>query len=104
MQNIEQKLNFFFKQVAKKDESLLKHLKKNFNLTDKCWHFTLPNLHLFLQNQDDVFKKIDYKKFRKLIFNSHINKTVKLYGAEVTIKENKAKVDASSYNLTWRKN
>jgi hypothetical protein len=103
MQNIEKKLIIFFEQVAQKDESLLKILKqkKYFCIEREGWHFTLPDLHFFLQKKDDVFHNINYKEFRKLIFNSHINQFIKLYGAKIIIKENTEKVDNSKYILIW---
>lgn len=103
MQDIEKKLHSFFEQAAQKDKSLLKILKqiKSFSVTHDCWCFKLPDLFLFLQSQEDVFQQINYKQFRKLIFNSNINQIIKFHGAHITIKNNKHKVDKSNYTLTW---
>ena len=103
MENIERKLIFFFEQVAQKNEDLLKTLekKKCFCIEHEGWQFTLPDLYFFLKKEDDVFLYISYKQFRKLIFNSNINRSIKLYGAKIIIKENKAKVDNSKYFLNW---
>jgi regulatory protein YycH of two-component signal transduction system YycFG len=102
-QDREQALISFFERVARQDNDLLEKLKREqrFCMEPERWRFTLPDLHLFLQQQDDVFSSIDYKQFRQLIFNSPINQTVKSYGAEITITDNQAKVDKSSYALVW---
>jgi hypothetical protein len=104
MQTIEQILISFFEQVAQRDISLLKKLKQErcFNVDQRHWHFTLPTLYSFLQHQDDVFISIEYKQFRQLIFNSPVNQTVKLHGAEIVITENLNKVDKSTYAMIWR--
>ena len=104
MRNIEQDLISFFEQVAQKDEHLLKKLKqeKFFSIKNESWTFTLPDLYIFLQHQGDTFRNVSYIQFRKLIFNSPINRGIKLYGAEITIGNNKTKVDNSMYTLIWR--
>jgi hypothetical protein len=104
MQAIEQALISFFEQVAQEDKAQLKKLKQEqcFSVERGRWCFTLPDLYLFLQQQDDVFSSIDYKQFRQLIFNNPINEIAKLYGAEITITDNRAKVDQSGYALVWR--
>ena len=103
MQDIEKKLIFFFEQVAQKDENLLRILEQNkyFQIDRNGWCFTLPDLYIFLKNQNDVFHNIGYKQFRKLIFNSRINQVINLYGAKIIIKNNKKKVDNSSYIFIW---
>ncbi|GMR08582.1 MAG: hypothetical protein BMS9Abin26_1587 [Gammaproteobacteria bacterium] len=103
MQAIEQALISFFEQVAQKNKSWLKKLKQEqcFSVDQWRWCFTLPDLYLFLQHQDDIYGSIDYKQFRQLIFNSPINQAVKLYGAEITITDNQARVDRSGYALVW---
>ena len=104
MQNNQQALISFFEQVAQKNSSQLKKLKQQqcFSVENNCWRFTLPNLFSFLQHQNDAFINIEYKQFRQLIFNSLINQTVKLHGAEITIAENRNKVDKSTYALVWQ--
>lgn len=104
MQAIEQALISFFEKVAQKDKDQLKKLKQEqcFSVEQGRWCFTLPDLYSFLRQQDDVFNCIDYKQFRQLIFNSPINQTVKLLGAEITITDNRAKVDQSTYALVWQ--
>ena len=105
MRVIEQALISFFEQVAQKDKNLLQKLKQEqcFSVDEECWSFTLPDLFTFIQHQNDVMSNIDYKQFRQLIFNSPINSSVKLYGAEIIITDNKHKVDKSSYTLVWQK-
>lgn len=103
MQNIEEKLTSFFEQAAQKDESTLKKLKQNkfLCLKSESICFTLPNLFIFLQEDDDIFQNINYKQFRKLIFNSNLNQILNLYKAKIVIKDNKEKVDDTIYSLTW---
>jgi hypothetical protein len=104
MQAIERALISFFEQVVKKDKDQLRKLKQEqcYSVEHGRWCFTLPDLYFFLQHQDAVYNSIDYKQFRQLIFNSPINQTVKLLGAEITIADNRAKVDQSTYALVWQ--
>lgn len=103
MQAIEQALISFFERVAQKEKSQMEQLKQEqcFIVEEGRWCFTLPDLHAFLQRQDDNFSHLDYKQFLQLIYNSPINRTVKTHGAEVTISENREKVDKSGYALVW---
>jgi len=103
MQSIQQALISFFEQVAEKNNSLFTNLKQeqSFTVEQYCWSFTLPSLHAYLQHQDDMFRRIEYKQFRQLIFSSPINQAVKLHGAEITIAENRGKVDKSTYVMVW---
>ena len=103
MQSIQQRLISFFEQVAEKNNSQLTKLmqEQSFTVEQYCWSFTLPNLHAFLQHQDDMFYHIEYKQFRQLIFNSPINQAVKIHGAEITIADNRGKVDKSTYAMVW---
>lgn len=99
----QQALLAFFEQVARKDQTLLDLLSQQsrFRLEPECWRFTLPDLHFFLQHQEDVFGSLNYKQFRQLIFSSPINQSVKSLGAEIIITDNHAKVDRSGYALVW---
>jgi hypothetical protein len=103
MQAIERALISFFEQVARKNKECLEKLEqeKRFSLEQGRWCFTLPDLHLFLQQQDDAFSTVDYAQFRQLIFRSPINQAIKLFGAEITIIDNRAKVDQSGYAMVW---
>lgn len=100
---IEKAIVSFFESVAKKETTRLHELQqeRRFSVEWGRWCFTLPDLHTFLQQQDEVFRGIDYKRFRQLIFNSAINQIVKGYGAEITIAENREKVDQTLYALIW---
>lgn len=104
MQSVEEALIFFFEQAAKKESALLEMLANNpsFSIEQDCWCFTLPDLYVFLQSQEDRYANLDYNQFRKLIFNSPINQTVRSHGAEITIKNNQTNVDKSCYALVWR--
>jgi len=101
---IEKELIHFFEQVAQKDKAQLKRLERErcFSLEPERWCFTLPDLHSFLQQQEEVFLCVDYKKFRKLLFNTPVNYATKLHGAEITISDNRGNVDISRYALVWR--
>ncbi len=103
MQAIEQALISFFERVAQKNKAQLQKLQQErcFSVEQRCWRFTLPDLHSFLQRQEDVFSHIDYEQFRKLIFSSNINQATKLHGAEIIITDNRNKVDKSDYALVW---
>lgn len=104
MQAADQKLIHFFEQVAQKDQAQLKKIKQeqSFCVEKGCWCFTLPDLYSFLKYQYVIFSCIDYKQFRKLIFNCPVNQVVKSCGAEITIVNNLGKVDKSSYALVWQ--
>ena len=106
MYAIEQALISFFVRVAKKDKAQLNKLKQQqcFSVDRQRWCFSLPDLHSFLQFQDDTFSCIGYMQFRQLIFNSPIHKNVKSFGAEITIIDNQGKVDKSGYALVWHEN
>ena len=103
MQAIEQALVSFFEQVAKKDLARLTALKQEqcFTVDEERWHFTLSDLHHYLQQHNELFGGVDYKQFRQLIFSSPINQTIKLFGAEIVIADNLGKVDKSRYALVW---
>ncbi len=103
MQSTEKVLISFFEQVALKNKTLLSKLKLEqcFDVDNERWQFTLPNLHTFLQKEDDAFNCVDYVAFRKILFNCPINQTVKLYGAEINISDNQTKIDKSRYALIW---
>jgi len=101
MQSIEKALILFFQNVAQKNETELYKLRRFFPVEQGRWCFTLPNLYDFLCKQDEAFNQINYNKFRQLIFNSAVNKTIKELGAEITIVDNQAKVDRSVYALVW---
>jgi hypothetical protein len=73
-----------------------------FGVERERWCFTLPDLHRYLQEQAPVFGRMDYKKFRRLIFASSVNRALKPHGAEIVIVDNRGKVDLSRYALVWR--
>lgn len=104
MQAIEHALVAFFERVAQKDSAQFKTLSQepHFVMEQGRWTFTLPDLYLFLQRQDDVFSKVTYPQFRSAIFDSTINQAVKLHGAEIIVVCNREKVDKSEYALIWQ--
>ena len=104
MQDLSQKLLRFFERVARKDPQLLEKLEEEpgFLLEPGCWCFTLPGLHAFLQGHDPAFRAVEYGPFRQLVFQGTINRALKSHGAEITLHENRGKVDRSRYALTWQ--
>lgn len=100
----ERALLAFFKRVARKNAVQLEKLAREprFRVDPEHWSFTLPDLHAFLQEQGDVFGRINYKKFRQIIFASPLNRILKSHGAEIVITDNRGKVDRSRYTLVWR--
>ncbi len=105
MHTAEQALISFFERVAQKDKKQLKKLREEqrFSVDRECWFFSLPDLYSFLQFQDGVFHRINYKQFRQLVFNSPIHKNIKSFGAEIIIADNQGKVDKSGYVLVWQR-
>lgn len=104
MQAVEQALLSFFERVARREEPALAGLRREqrFSVDERCWSFTLPDLHRFLQAQDEVFGRLDYRQFRRAIFNCPLNRVIQTLGAEIIIADNRAKVDESRYALVWR--
>lgn len=105
MSATEQALISFFILAAQKEQSLIRRLEENpsFILTPQQWSFTLPSLFTFLQSNEYVFSRLNYKDFKQLIYNSPINRSVKVYFAEIIIDDNQCKVDHSIYSLLWQK-
>ena len=101
---IQKTLLSFFAQVAKKESMQLADLKQEpcFEIDSRQWVFTLPNLHHFLQHQYDIFKDINYKQFRQLIYSCPVNTTAKSNGACIAIADNRSNVDQSKYALIWQ--
>jgi hypothetical protein len=73
----------------------------HFSVEQERWCFTLPDLYSYLKHHDDALGSIDYRQFRRLIFDSPINRTAKSSGAEITVIVNRANVDQSIYALVW---
>jgi len=103
MKSPEEALILFFTQVAQKNTSILTKLEceQCFDINEKRWQFFLPDLFTFLQKWDNSINKIDYDSFRKFLFNSPINQTVKTLGGEIVISQNHNNVDKSLYSLIW---
>lgn len=103
-QSAEEALVSFFEQIVQKDKAQLNKLRREqcFSVKREHWYFSLPDLYLFLQRQNEVFSRIDYRHFRQLIFNSNINQVARLHGAEIIIVDNRNKVDQSCYALVWQ--
>ncbi len=101
---MEQALLAFFERVARKDAAQLKKLAREpcFRVEQERWSFTLPELYRFLQEQDAVFGRVDYKRFRRLVLASPVNRVLKPHGAEIAIADNRGKTDRSRYALVWR--
>ena len=104
METRQQALLDFFILAACKDKTLLAQLQqiRGFTIDKTHWQFTLPDLYHFLHTGNTAFAAIDYKEFRRLLFNTPVNELLRDYHAEVVISENKGKVDESSYALAWQ--
>mgnify|MGYP000573420963 CR=1 FL=1 len=82
------------------DESLLTKLDQHDALYDQeQWCFTLPQLHNFMQSTQNPLFLIPYQEFRKSLFNSDINKQLRINKAEIAIFDNRQNVDTSTYVL-----
>ena len=103
MEPIQQALLDFFRLAARKDQTLFAQLRQTrvFTIDKTHWQFTLPDLYHFLYTSNTAFVAIDYKEFRRLLFNSPVNELLKDYDAEIVISENKGKVDESRYSMAW---
>ena len=100
----QQALLDFFTLAARKDKTLLARLKQSrvFIFEESYWQFTLPDLYDFLHTSNTTFAAIDYKEFRRLLFNTPVNELLKDHDAAIVISENKGKVDESCYALSWQ--
>lgn len=96
-------LLLFFRQVANRDSDLLKKLSNEsfFVINKTHWCFTLPQLFKYLQVLNPAFQAQSYTQFRHDLFQSPINSMLKSFSAEITIAENKQKVDQTVYQLVW---
>ncbi len=94
----------FFENIARKDSILMKKIRKSglFKLKTDRYIFTLPNLHIFLQDNYEELADIDYKLLRKLIYRNPINMIIKTFDAEMVLENNLSKVNDSEYALVWR--
>lgn len=104
MQPLEHALLTFFEQVARRHEPLLRELEKHpgFTLTPGSWRFTLPGLFSFLQRRHESLTELGYNEFRRALYATPINATIKHFGAHIVIEQNLGKVDKSVYALIWR--
>lgn len=82
------------------DEPLLTKLEQHdFFCDQQQWQFTLPQLHHFMQTTQNPLFLITYLDFRKKLFNSSINKALRIHNAEIVIFDNQQNVDISTYVL-----
>ena len=104
MEAKQQALLDFFMLAARKDKTLFTQLQQTrvFTIEATHWQFTLPDLYDFLHTSDTTFAAIDYKEFRRLLFNTPVNELLKDHDAAIVISENKGKVDESCYALSWQ--
>ena len=103
MQNIELALTLFFERVARREAEELRRLYAYpaFALDPDRWRFALPDLFAYLQAHDEAFGGIDYRRFRRALLNSPVNRAIRRFGAEIAITDNRGKVDRSTYALIW---
>jgi len=95
----------FFEHVARRDPEQLEKLMRepSFSVQPGRWSFSLPDLHAFLVREHADFRDVNYKAFRRMLFDSPVNQATREHGAEITIAENRHKVDESTYALVWQK-
>ena len=93
----------FFEQTARRNAAMLQALIDDgrFVVTPDRWRFTLPELFAFMQQRYEHLKRIGYTEFRRGIYDSEINATVKKVDAEVIIDTNLEHTDRSIYALVW---
>jgi hypothetical protein len=93
----------FFRQAAAREPALMSLLKQqpDFRVEHEYWMFDLRQLHRLLQHYNPVFKDIEYKAFRRLLYQCPVNQAIKPSGAEIVITDNQSHVDASTYALKW---
>ena len=94
----------FFRKVAAGDEEIYDQLRSRFKsqVSGDRFHFTLPELYAFMTEQYEMFRDVDYRRFRKALFKAPINAALQPMGALVVIIENKRKVDQTLYALERR--
>ena len=94
----------FFEKIANKENVLIDSIRESglFKLKADRWCFTLPSLHIFLQNNYEELADINYTTFRKLIYRNPINMIIKTFDAEMIIENNLNNVNDSQYALVWR--
>ncbi len=100
----EQALTSFFIRVSRRDELELSPLRDEpaFSVTRNAWDFTLPALHLYLKHRYMVFRPLDYRQFRRLLFSCPINKSVAAEFAEIIVADNTGNTDRSVYTMLWK--
>ena len=92
------KIRDFFAQVLAGDVSVLAMIDdctENLQLLPQGFVFSLPALHAFF----DPGKSVDYRDFRKLLYDSTLNQELSAFDAEVTLFQPSGKVDTSLYCL-----
>lgn len=105
MRALEQILISFFKHAAARDKSLISAIdhEQRFDLTSCRWRFTLPDLYTFLQHREDAVRNASYAQFRRAIYSSTINATIKDLGAGIVIDTNRGHTDKSVYAMVWHR-
>ncbi len=63
------------------------------------WYFSLPSFFVVLQNLYPAFALTRYPAFRKALFASPVNQTLKDVGWQISLSENYGKVDQNIYCL-----
>lgn len=72
-----------------------------FELDDRQWRFSLPDLHAFLQRHCEPVASLDYRTFRKQLYQCPVNTDLARFDCRLVILDNRAKVDQSLYALEW---
>ena len=72
-----------------------------FELDDAQWRFSLPDLHAFLQWHCEPVASMDYRTFRRQLFQCPVNTDLARLDCRLVIIDNRTKVDLSVYALEW---
>ena len=75
--------------------ALIDDCAENLQLLPQGFVFSLPALHSFF----DPDKSIEYRDFRKLLYDSTLNQELSAFDAEVALFKSTGKVDTSLYCL-----
>lgn len=76
----------------------IEHMPAELELSPRGFVFTLPALHTLL----DIRHSLDYRDFRKLLYQSTLNRDLGALGAEIVPFASTGKVDNSRYCLQRR--
>ena len=101
-ENHYQNLLLIFLRYLCDDIELLKSIEGyggSFNLSNKGWQFTVPDLYGFLSLQNKNAEFPEYERFRKMLYDNPLHFNIKKYQGKFEIVENHGHVDKNVYRL-----